>query len=103
MFSQGLLDEVRTLKQVYPQWSETASKAIGYEEALAVLSGSMTQAEAQERITIRTRQLAKRQETWFRHQQNTIWCEIDVSDCIEEVASKVLSLWNNYGTTELKI
>jgi len=103
MFSQGLLDEVRTLKQIYPQWSATASKAIGYEEALAVLSGSLTEAEAQESITIRTRQLAKRQETWFRHQQKTIWCAIEASDCIEEVAAKVLSLWDKYGTTELKI
>lgn len=103
MFAEGLLDEVRELKQLYPQWSPTASKAIGYEEAQAVLQGTQTQDEAMERITIRTRQLAKRQETWFRHQQRTIWCEIDSSDCVENVAKKVLCLWNEYGTIELKI
>ena len=103
MFAQGLLDEVCELKTLYPQWSVTASKAIGYEEALAVLEGTQSKNEALDRITIRTRQLAKRQETWFRHQQNTIQCEIDTSDCIENVAEKVLSLWNKYGKTELKI
>ncbi|MDA3926233.1 MAG: tRNA (adenosine(37)-N6)-dimethylallyltransferase MiaA [Kiritimatiellae bacterium] len=103
MFSQGLLDEVRALKELYPEWSSTASKAIGYKEALAVLSGKLSETEAKECITIRTRQLAKRQETWFRHQLKTIWCEIEATDCIEDVADKVLCLWNKYGTTELKI
>jgi tRNA dimethylallyltransferase len=103
MFAQGLLDEVQTLKQQYPQWSPTASKAIGYAEALAVLEGRQSKEDALKCITIRTRQLAKRQETWFRHQQKTIWCEIDISDCVEKVAEKVLCLWNKYGTTELKI
>jgi len=103
MFEQGLPEEVRNLKSTYSNWSATAAKAIGYQETLAMLDGRLTQADAIERITIRTRQLAKRQETWFRHQQNTIWCEIELSDCIEEIARKVLFLWDKYGKTELKI
>jgi tRNA dimethylallyltransferase len=102
MFDQGLLEEVQNLKARYPQWSETAAKAIGYGEALSVIGGSLSQAEAMERIARRTRQLAKRQETWFRHQHNAIWCTVDERDCIEETAEKVLSLWHEYGTTELK-
>ncbi len=103
MFAGGLLDEVRELRQLYPQWSATADQAIGYQEALAVLTGRLTQEEAMERITIRTRQLAKRQETWFRHQQNTVWCEIEASDCVEAIAEKVLNLWTAYGKIALKI
>ena len=103
MFKQGLLEEVRHLKQLYPVWSDTAAKAIGYEEALAVLDGTMTQEKAVERIALRTRRLAKRQETWFRHQQDTVWCEIEDGDCIESIAEKVLSLWNKHGPIELKI
>ena len=103
MFSQGLLNEVRTLKERYPVWSDTASRAIGYEEALAVLEETTTREEAIERICMRTRQLAKRQETWFRHQHNTLWCSIESGDCIEDVADKVLSLWNEHGPTKLKI
>jgi tRNA A37 N6-isopentenylltransferase MiaA len=103
MFAQGLPEEVRNLKSTYSNWSATAAKAIGYQETLAMLDGRLTQADAIERITIRTRQLAKRQETWFRHQQNSIWCEIEITDCIEEIARKVLFLWDKYGKTELKI
>lgn len=103
MFNQGLLEEVQNLKALYPQWSETAAKAIGYEEALSVVEGTLSQEEAMERIAMRTRKLAKRQETWFRHQHNTIWCIIDDRDCVEKTAEKVLSLWQEHETTELKI
>lgn len=103
MFEQGLLNEVRKLKKLYPTWSDTAAKAIGYEEALAVLDETITQEEAVERISLRTRRLAKRQETWFRHQQNTEWCSVDDRDCVENTAEKVLSLWNKHGPIKLKI
>ena len=66
MFAQGLLNEVRALRQAHPVWSSTASAAIGYAEAAAVLDGALSPDEARERIALRTRQLAKRQRTWFR-------------------------------------
>ncbi|MFA7174338.1 MAG: tRNA (adenosine(37)-N6)-dimethylallyltransferase MiaA [Kiritimatiellia bacterium] len=103
MFSGGLLEEARELKRLYPQWSATASKAIGYQEALEVLDEKLSREEAMERIVIRTRQLAKRQETWFRHQQNTLWCDIEASDFVEVVAEKVLHLWHEHGKAQLKI
>lgn len=103
MFAHGLTDEARHLRERYPQWSETASKAIGYAEALAVLDGRLTPEEAIEQTAARTRQLAKRQETWFRHQQESVWLEIRDGDCIEETAEKVLSLWHEHGTTEIRI
>lgn len=67
MFEEGLLAEVRGLIDTWPEWSGTASAAIGYAEARAVLEGKMTEREAKERIAARTRQLAKRQRTWFRN------------------------------------
>ncbi len=103
MFAHGLLEETEHLRQLYPLWSTTAARAIGYAEALAVLDGGMTRAAAAERICVRTRQLAKRQATWFRHQQRTLWCEIDERDSVEKSAEKVLSLWAKHGTTEIKI
>lgn len=42
--------------------------AIGYDEALEVLAGRMERPQAMLRMTERTRQMAKRQRTWFRHQ-----------------------------------
>jgi tRNA dimethylallyltransferase len=102
MFAQGLIDEVRHLRERYPCWSETARAAIGYHEATAVLNGELTENEAIERICARTRQLAKRQETWFRHQFATHWCQIDEGDSLEQTAAKVLELWHEYGKKALR-
>jgi tRNA A37 N6-isopentenylltransferase MiaA len=43
-------------------------KAVGVAELLAHLDGRLEIAEALERATLRTRQYAKRQITWLRHQ-----------------------------------
>ncbi len=101
MFRQGLVDEVRALRQSYPVWSPTASQAIGYAEACALLDGTLTQDEASERIVIRTRQLAKRQETWFRHQAQTVWIDIDEADPPARIAQRVLGIWRQYGPTPI--
>jgi tRNA dimethylallyltransferase len=45
-----------------------ALRAVGYDEALDVLAGRLDRAAAEARTNARTRQLAKRQRTWFRHQ-----------------------------------
>lgn len=97
MFRKGLLAEVEALRKKYPIWSQTAAEAIGYAEALAVLEGRLSPGEAKERIAIRTNQLAKKQETWFRHQADPIWIDIGESDPPETVAEKVRIVWEKYG------
>jgi tRNA dimethylallyltransferase len=99
MFRHGLIEEVRALRQTYPEWSATASQAIGYTEVCALLDGALTAREAAERIVIRTRQLAKRQETWFRHQTQAVWLDIEDSDPPEQVAQRVLDTWRQHGPT----
>ena len=61
MFVAGLEKEKQRLKALYPVWSRTASLAIGYRDG-----------DDREKIRIRTCQLAKRQDTWFRHQASAI-------------------------------
>ena len=51
----------------------TAAQAIGYTEALACLRGECSEAEAVERTASRTRQLAKRQMTWFKRNKKIHW------------------------------
>jgi len=102
MFRQGLLDEVRALRQAYPSWSSTASQAIGYAEACALLDGVLTPREATERIAARTRQLAKRQETWFRHQARAVWLDIDANDSADAIARRVLETWRQHGPTPIR-
>ena len=62
MLQNGALQEVAHLDPS----ATTATKAIGIPEIQAHLAGKMTLAETSERITISTRQYAKRQRTWFR-------------------------------------
>lgn len=68
MFAGGLVDEVRAVLGAGREAELRALAAVGYDEALDLISGASTHAEAEERTNRRTRQLAKRQRTWFRHQ-----------------------------------
>ena len=72
MFMKGLEDEKRRLHEKYPQWSRTASLAIGYREG-----------DDRQKIFVRTCQLAKRQDTWFRHQATPIYVEPTVESVRE--------------------
>lgn len=67
MFDNGLVDEVKTLKNKY-NLSKTAQAAIGYKEVLDYLDGKMALEEAISLVQQRSRNYAKRQFTFFRHQ-----------------------------------
>ena len=73
MFQNGLLDEARRLRDRGYDRTLPALTGVGYAEALAHLDGQLTLPEAIQRTTIRTRQYARRQRTWFRHQLPTVW------------------------------
>lgn len=72
MFAAGLEGERRRLREQYPVWSRTASLAIGYREG-----------DDAQKIYVRTCRLAKRQDTWFRHQADAIYVEPSV-DAVRE-------------------
>lgn len=99
MYDNGLLDEVERLLSSHEKLSETASHAIGYEEAIAVRAGHMTLEDAMAKTALRTRQLAKRQMTWFRHQANVVWISVTENSTIEQLAGQVLAQWKQYGPT----
>ncbi len=91
MYASGLLDEARGLLD--RELSSTAQHAIGYAEAFAVLKNKMTVAEAKERTVIRTRQLAKRQRTWLRHQLNVKWIDTRNTRSLEKLAAEISNSW----------
>ena len=103
MYEQGLLDEVQQLMETYPVWSKTAERAIGYAEARKVIKGNMTKDAAIDKTIIRTRQLAKRQMTWFRHQTAVEWVSIEPDAVIEEIAERVVNIWRTHGPTAINI
>lgn len=67
MIDAGWLEETRALDAAFPD-DAPAWKASGYRVMRAVSRGEMDLSAARERIIIETRQYAKRQRTWFRHQ-----------------------------------
>ena len=102
MFYNGLAEEVRALRARFPVWSETARAAIGYAEAAAWLDGHLTRADAVERTVIRTRQLAKRQETWFRHQTPVVWVDATGLESAATLADRVNEQWEEHGSATLR-
>ena len=97
MYAAGFLDEVRRLKDRYPEWSETAGMAIGYREALALLRNEMTEEEARQETVRRSRRLAKRQMTWFRNQLNLVTMDVDDREDVSGRARRVYDLWSEHG------
>lgn len=67
MLDQGWPDEVRHLMETVPA-DAPAWNATGYDAVRRAVTGATTMQDAREEILIRTRQYAKRQRTWFRHQ-----------------------------------
>ncbi len=68
MLEGGLVEETRGLVARGLEGPLRRLNAVGYDESLDLLAGRLTPAETEARINLRTRQLAKRQRTWFRHQ-----------------------------------
>jgi tRNA dimethylallyltransferase len=68
MFAGGLIEETRALMARGLAGPLRALHAIGYDEAMELLAGHFDRERAESLTSARTRQLAKRQRTWFRHQ-----------------------------------
>ena len=64
MIEDGVVDEVRALGEL----SATASKTLGLNEVQSFIAGEVTRDELEQRLTLITRQYAKRQRTWLRRE-----------------------------------
>lgn len=100
MFVDGLVDEVRILR-AEGALSRTAAQAIGYAEVFCLLDGEIDEDEAVERIALRTRRLAKKQRTWFRHQSIIDWVRPRDDESVERIAEHVLQGWREHGPTRI--
>ena len=74
--ARGFLDEARALQSRNLPDDAPGPRTLGYRELLAHLRGEMTLDEASTQIALRTRQLAKRQETWFRLTRGVEWIDL---------------------------
>ncbi|WP_239175221.1 tRNA (adenosine(37)-N6)-dimethylallyltransferase MiaA [Actinoplanes cyaneus] len=75
MWAAGLLDEVRALDKVGIRDGRTASRALGYQQALAEIDGELTEAQAKEDTVRGTRRFVRRQRSWFRRDPHITWLD----------------------------
>jgi len=75
MFAAGLIEETAALLQQGYSPSLKSLRTIGYREAVRVLHGEMSTAEALALVQRDTRRYAKRQLTWFGHLPEIIWVD----------------------------
>ena len=80
MVRDGLLEETRALRERGLDRGRTARRAIGYEQALAVLDGTMTCEDAVESTITGTRRLVRKQDTWFRRDRRVRWLDVDAAE-----------------------
>lgn len=86
----GWLDEVRRLVELGIEKNPTAMQAAGYRELVAHLHGKLTLPAAIALIKTRTRQLARRQLTWFRREPGLQWIAVPVDELPAVTATRIL-------------
>lgn len=85
MMDEGALEEARALHERNLSPDLPAARALGVPQLLAHLEGSLSLDDAVDQAIVQTRQYAKRQMTWFRHQMPD-WTTIERSDVGEMAA-----------------
>jgi tRNA dimethylallyltransferase len=89
MLEQGLVEEVKRLKEKGYGLGLTSMQAIGYKEIMAYLSGQLTLEEAVHLIKQGSRKYAKRQLSWFRRYGEMHWFDVTNRECFAEIQSLV--------------
>jgi tRNA dimethylallyltransferase len=89
MFREGLVRETESLLGRGLDLNRTAMQAIGYRQVVEHLRGTRSLAETIAEVKTRTRQLAKRQLTWLRHQLPVQWIEVAPEESGEGIADRI--------------
>ncbi|WP_104162467.1 tRNA (adenosine(37)-N6)-dimethylallyltransferase MiaA [Cryobacterium sp. N22] len=87
MWTAGLVEEVRGLIPAGLEGGVTASRAIGYAQALGQVHGTVSQADAIEATRQLTRRYARRQVSWFKRDPHTHWIDADDADRVDQAAA----------------
>jgi tRNA dimethylallyltransferase len=98
MWERGLVAEVRHLETVGLREGRTASRALGYAQALAELDGVLTAEQAQEQTTALTRRFARRQESWFNPDPRIAWLDALAPDVTDRALALVRAAIRDNGS-----
>jgi tRNA dimethylallyltransferase len=93
MVRRGLIEEVASVLAEGHAAGAPGLDGIGIREAVEYLHGQRGRETVAQAITVGTRQYAKRQETWFRHQLAGNVLMLDATRSPEKLASEIAQLW----------
>ncbi len=93
MVRRGLIEEVASVLAEGHGAGTAGLDAIGVREAVQFLHGQRSRESVAEAIATSTRQYAKRQQTWFRHQLGGAVLTLDATRPAERLAAEIAEAW----------
>ena len=97
MLQRGLIEEVASVLADGHAAGAPGLDGIGIREAVEYLHGRRPRDTVAEAIAVSTRQYAKRQETWFRHQLGGAGLTLDATRPPERLAAEIAQAWERDG------
>ena len=89
MLDEGLVDEVKRLKEEGLTRENSSMKAIGYKEVLSFLDGEISYERMVELIKQHSRNYAKRQLTFLRGMENINYIDAEEENSFQKICEKV--------------
>jgi tRNA dimethylallyltransferase len=87
---QGMIEEINTLHESGVSWERMASFGLEYRSIASYLQGQLTKDAMIEELAAKTRQFAKRQRLWLKHDKNIVWLTFPVDE------QKAVSIVQNF-------
>lgn len=97
MVRRGLVEEVAAVLAEGHRPDAPGLDAVGIREAVQYLHGLRDRESVAEAVATSTRQYAKRQETWFRHQLRDPVLALDATRPPAELAAEISAAWDAHG------
>jgi len=98
MIENGFIEEVKSLLERGDCHQDLPSiRAVGYRQAWSFLHGEYDQATLIDKAVIATRQMAKRQLTWLRAQDDGVWFDSGPDLPVEQVLTYIAEQLKEYG------
>lgn len=97
MMEEGLVEEVRRLRDKGYTRDLVSMQGLGYKEILAYLDGEMTLEEAVYILKRDTRHFAKRQLTWFKREREVLWINQSLYDSKDAILADMTHILRQKG------
>jgi tRNA dimethylallyltransferase len=98
MIQRGLIEEVASVLAEGHAAVGPGLDGIGVREAVDYLHGRRQRGAVADAIAVSTRQYAKRQQTWFRHQLGGVVLTLDATRPPERLAAEIAEAWERDAT-----